>query len=79
MDRQKNIRILTDDVEGKDGSKVRTRPVVFSQNGHYVPSGHRPLLGRSPRHVLVIHHLGVVYDQCLDGSGRDYVNAMSKC
>jgi hypothetical protein len=32
-----------DDRDEKDGSKVRTHPVVFSQNGDYVPSARSAL------------------------------------
>lgn len=40
----------------KDGSKVRTHPVVFSQNGHYVPSARSALSAAAWEVPTPCHH-----------------------
>lgn len=73
MNRQKNIRIWTDDgVTETRRMEVRYARILlyFRRTGTMCRARAQhsaPPPGRSPRHVIIVHHLSVVCDQCLEG------------
>ena len=76
MNRQKNIRIWTETTETRRMEvRYERTQLYFRRTGTMCRARAQrsaPAPGRSPRHVIIVHHLGVVCDQCLRG-GKHYV------